>query len=151
MPKHIEISILLCMDLLAITLAWSIYFLIRVQSGWIDVRFEPEFWFPMAAMALFWLVVFFVAGFYRPWYAASRLDELTLVFKAVSIGCLFLFFVVFVDDQRSHVQGSNHDIWGIQARIIESCTAVIRNRHFHHRSFMQNSARHLEVAKGCSA
>ena len=123
MSKHLEVVVLLLADSLCISLAWSVYFLVRVQSGWIDVRFEPEFWFPMASVASFWLLVFFVAGMYRPWYAASRLDELTLMFKAVSFGCLFLFFVVFVDDQRSHVQVSSRLLIAIYWTILLICVA----------------------------
>lgn len=98
---------MLLADVLAVCLSWYIYYLVRVTSGWIDISMEPDFWLPMTALSLFWLFLFFVAGLYRHWYASSRLDELTLVLKTVSIGCLFLFFVVFVDDQGSTVQVSS--------------------------------------------
>jgi len=107
MSKRSEIAVLLLTDLLAVCAAWYCYFLVRVSSGWIDIAMEPEFWLPMSALAVFWLFLFFIAGLYRHWYAASRLDEITLAFKTVSFGCLFLFFVVFVDDQGVNVQVSS--------------------------------------------
>ncbi len=123
MGTKTERLILVVMDLLAINLAWLIYFLIRVSSGWIDISLDPEFWFPMAAISLFWMLLFFIAGLYRPWYAASRLDELTLLFKTVCFGCLFLFFVVFVDDQGSHVQVSSRLLIAIYWTILLICVA----------------------------
>lgn len=93
-----SIVILLLTDFLSICTAWLAYYLLRVRSGLIEVPIEPDFWLPMIFVYLFWLLVFWIVGLYRPWYAASRLDELTLVFKTTVFGCLFLFFVIFVDD-----------------------------------------------------
>lgn len=99
MNKRTESTILLLVDLLTISAAWVVYFLVRVRSGWISVAVEPDFWQPMVFVYLFWLLVFWVVGLYRPWYAASRVDELALLFKATMFGCLFLFFVIFMDDE----------------------------------------------------
>ncbi len=104
-------------DCLMLSIAWSVYYLVRVQTGWIAVSATPDFVIPMAAVTLFWVLVFVVVGLYRPWYAASRFDELALLFKTVSLGCLFLFFVIFVDDEgRSTAVNSRLLIaiyWGI--------------------------------------
>lgn len=90
--------VLVFVDLLAINAAWTVYFLFRVRSGLIGVAVEPDFWQPMVFVYLFWLLLFWIVGLYRPWYAASRFDELMLVFKTTVFGCLFLFFAIFVDD-----------------------------------------------------
>jgi exopolysaccharide biosynthesis polyprenyl glycosylphosphotransferase len=90
---------MLLLDLVSINVAFALYFLVRVRSGWIDMSLEPEFWFPALFVYLYWLMVFFMVGLYRSWYAASRFDELALLFKSITLGCLFLFFAVFVDDQ----------------------------------------------------
>ncbi|MEK9138869.1 MAG: sugar transferase, partial [Bacteroidota bacterium] len=99
MTKRFESTILLFLDCVTINLAYTLYYLLRVRSGWIDVSMEPEFWLPMLFICLYWLVVFSMVGLYRPWYAASRFDELALLLKTLTLGCLFLFFAVFVDDQ----------------------------------------------------
>jgi exopolysaccharide biosynthesis polyprenyl glycosylphosphotransferase len=96
--RRSEIRVLLIADFVTICLSWLFYFIVRVRSGWLDVIIEPDLWLPMASVYLFWLVVFTLVGLYRPWYAASRFDELALLFKTISLGCLFLFFVVFFDD-----------------------------------------------------
>ncbi|MBK7256571.1 MAG: hypothetical protein IPI01_01840 [Ignavibacteriae bacterium] len=57
----------------------------------------------MGVVTLFWLVLFFIVGLYRPWYAASRFDEVTLIFKTSLLGCLMLFFMIFVDDEGTTV------------------------------------------------
>jgi len=121
-----ERMILLVTDFLAIALTWLIHYVIRVQSGWIHIALQPDLWLPMAAVSVFWLTLFLLAGLYRPWYAASRLDELTLLFKAVSFGCLFLFFLVFVDDQGSNVQVSSRLLIAIYWTILLICVAAGR-------------------------
>jgi exopolysaccharide biosynthesis polyprenyl glycosylphosphotransferase len=98
MSPRAQKAILLLTDLVTICLAWLLYFFIRVQSGWIQVSIQPDLWIPMAFVYLYWVALFFLVGLYRPWYAASRFDELALVFKTTAMGCLALFFVIFVDD-----------------------------------------------------
>ncbi len=98
MGRKKEIIILLLSDAFTICVAWGLYFLFRVRSGWIPVAGEPDVFLPMVFVYLFWLLVFWIVGLYRSWYAASRLDELALVLKTTLFGCLFLFFAIFVDD-----------------------------------------------------
>ena len=98
MSKRFESMAVLFLDFVTINLAYAGYYLVRIRSGWIDVTMEPEFWPPMLAIYIFWALVFWMVGLYRPWYAASRFDEIALLFKTILLGCLFLFFAVFVDD-----------------------------------------------------
>jgi len=112
-----DIAVLLLTDFLTICGAWLLYYLLRVRSGWLDVSVEPELLAPMILIYAFWVLVFFMVGLYRSWYATSRLDELALVFKTVSLGCLFLFFVIFADDQGKNVVVSSRLLiaiyWGL--------------------------------------
>ena len=105
------------MDFLMINLAWAVYYLIRVESGFVPMSVEPEFWVPLFFIYFFWLTVFAMVGLYRPWYAASRFDELALLFKTITFGCLFLFFTIFVDDQGKNVLVSSRLLiaiyWGV--------------------------------------
>jgi exopolysaccharide biosynthesis polyprenyl glycosylphosphotransferase len=86
-------------DGLTVNVAWSLYYWFRIRSGVFSYAMEPEFWIPMFAICLFWILVFFLFGLYRSWYAKSRLDELTLLGKAVVFGVLMLFFLIFFDDR----------------------------------------------------
>jgi exopolysaccharide biosynthesis polyprenyl glycosylphosphotransferase len=90
---------ILGIDFVTINVAWVVYYLVRVRSGWLPMSMEVELFVPMLIVYCFWLLLFFLVGLYRPWYAKSRFDELTIVFKTVTTGCLFLFFAIFVDDQ----------------------------------------------------
>jgi exopolysaccharide biosynthesis polyprenyl glycosylphosphotransferase len=117
MSSRGQIWIALLTDSVTICVAWAAYFLLRVGSGWVEMPVQPEFWLPMVLVYLFWILLFFIVGLYRPWYASSRFDELALVFKTTSLGCLFLFFLVFVDDQGTPVGTSTRVLiaayWGI--------------------------------------
>ena len=85
-------------DVLTINLAWVIYYMVRIRSGWLTYSMEPDFLVPMVAVCIFWLIVFFLFGLYQQWYRKSRLDEFTTIFKAATFGVLFLFFLIFIDD-----------------------------------------------------
>jgi exopolysaccharide biosynthesis polyprenyl glycosylphosphotransferase len=89
----------LMLDLLTINIAWAAYYWFRVRSGWLSYVTEPDFWLPMVAVCVYWLLIFFFFGLYRSWYAKSRLDELATLFKATVFGSLLLFFAIFVDDK----------------------------------------------------
>jgi exopolysaccharide biosynthesis polyprenyl glycosylphosphotransferase len=86
-------------DLLTINLAWTLYYWFRIRSGWLTYSMEPDFWIPMLAICLFWLVLLLIFGLYRSWYAHSRFDEFATVFKAITFGSIVLFFIIFIDDR----------------------------------------------------
>ena len=86
-------------DFISINFAWILYYWFRIRSGWLTYSMEPDVWIPMVAICLFWIIVFFVFGLYRSWYAQSRFDELTTLFKATTFGVLVLFFAIFIDDR----------------------------------------------------
>ncbi|HZY10177.1 MAG TPA: sugar transferase [Bacteroidota bacterium] len=86
-------------DFIAINIVWSVYYWIRVRSGWLTYSMEPDFMIPMIAVCLFWILIYFFFGLYRSWHLKSRLDEFIAIFKATSFGVLILFFAIFVDDR----------------------------------------------------
>lgn len=57
----------------------------------------------MLAIYFFWLIIFTFVGMYRTWFAASRFDELSTLFKASFVGVFILFFLIFLDDYRHGV------------------------------------------------
>ena len=119
------------MDLGTINLAWMVYYLIRVESGIISITVRPELWAPLVSVYLYWLLVFAMVGLYRPWYAASRFDELTLLFKTITFGCLFLFFTIFVDDQGKHVAVNSRLLiaiyWGLMVTLVSFGRLTLRS------------------------
>lgn len=90
--------ILFLVDLAAICCAWIVYYYLRVESGLFTTITIPEFAIPMLVVAGYWIVLYWIFGLYRPWYAQSRFDEFTLILKTVTFGVLVLFFLIFIDD-----------------------------------------------------
>jgi exopolysaccharide biosynthesis polyprenyl glycosylphosphotransferase len=97
MKIHFDIKVFLT-DILTINLAWWIQYLIRVKSGWFSYPIAMELWMPMLVVCIYWIMIFFFYGLYRSWYAKSRFDEFSGVFKAATFGVLLLFFMIFIDD-----------------------------------------------------
>jgi len=89
---------LLAADGLAISLAWALYYYLRVRSGIFALSSVPDFLIPMFIIGLYWIALFWLFGLYRPWWAESRLDELIVIAKACTVGVLILFFLIFIDD-----------------------------------------------------
>jgi len=131
MSRRVESVILVFLDLCSINLAYSLYYIIRVHSGWMDMPVEPDLWVPMIFVYCFWLVAFFMVGLYRSWYATSRFDEMALLFKTSVMGCLFLFFAVFIDDRGTNAAASSRVLillyWGILFACVSFGRVAIRS------------------------
>ncbi|MCS7230250.1 MAG: undecaprenyl-phosphate glucose phosphotransferase [Candidatus Kryptonium sp.] len=98
MSKVSERILVFFVDIFSVFLSWSIYYIVRVESGWFSYYVKPEFWAPMIVVSVYWLVIFWLFGLYQPWYAKSRMDEVFTILKAVTFGVLLLFFAIFIDD-----------------------------------------------------
>jgi exopolysaccharide biosynthesis polyprenyl glycosylphosphotransferase len=96
--KKIEKIFILSTDFITINLVWTIFYVIRVQSGVFELNVTPEFLIPMFVSYLYWVIIFTFVGMYRTWFAASRFDELSTLFKASFFGVFILFFLIFLDD-----------------------------------------------------
>jgi lipopolysaccharide/colanic/teichoic acid biosynthesis glycosyltransferase len=93
-----ELFLLLLSDIIFVNLAWSIYYVIRVESGWIQFTNPPSFLLPMIFVFLYWVIVFYFFGLYTHWFVRSRFEEFVTIFRSVSLGCFILFFAIFLDD-----------------------------------------------------
>ncbi len=153
MSTRHEVPILLLTDILTVCLAWFAYYGIRVQSGFLLVGVQPDFFLPMAVVSVFWMLLFLLVGLYRPWYAASRFDELTLIFKTTLVGCLLLFFVIFVDDEGTTVGTSARVLmllyWGILLVCVGSGRLLLRSAQ--RRMLIAGIGTHLTVIVGSTA
>ena len=67
----------------------------------------PEVILPMIVMYLYWLIVFTFFGMYRTWFASSRFDEISTLFKSTFIGIFVLFFVIYLDDYLHGVESAS--------------------------------------------
>ncbi|MCM8809957.1 MAG: sugar transferase, partial [Candidatus Omnitrophica bacterium] len=98
MKKSTEKILLILTDFITINLSYIIYFYFRVETGWFQLISRPEFLLPMLVIYFYWFFVFLFVGMYRTWFASSRFDELTTLFKTSFIGVFILFFLIFIDD-----------------------------------------------------
>ncbi len=130
MTKKIDIRTVLT-DFATLNLAWYLYFLFRVQSGIAEVSTDVDLWVPMALVYVYWCVVFMFFGLYRSWHVASRTDEFAAIFKTITIGCLLLFFIVFIDDADKEVRGGARTLmlayWGIMLVTVGAGRIIYRS------------------------
>jgi len=131
MGKKLEKILILAIDFLTINLAWILFFGIRVQSGWFALIIMPEFFIPMLVIYFYWLIIFTFVGMYRTWFAASRFDEISTLFKASFVGIFILFFLIFLDDYTHSVSSANRILifiyWGIFLGLVSGGRLFIRS------------------------
>lgn len=118
-------------DILFINIAWCIYYYIRVETGWIVYANPPEFLLPLIVIYFYWLIIFSFAGLYQHWFVRSRFDEFASVFKAVSVGCFVLFFVIFIDDFIRNAPIISRFLiliyWGVMITSVSTGRVIIRS------------------------
>ena len=96
MLRKVELTALVIADFVCLVLALLLYYMGRFRWGWVGAGTEPPW--PLVAlfaMTVLWMFLFLFSGLYRSQFAPSRFDELILLFKVVTAGCLFLFFITF--------------------------------------------------------
>lgn len=107
MNKKTQKILVLITDLVFINLAWAAFFYIRIETGWFKILIMPEVILPMIAIYIYWLVIFTFFGMYRTWFASSRFDEISTLFKATFVGIFILFFLIYLDDYIHGVESSS--------------------------------------------
>ncbi|MCK7523202.1 MAG: hypothetical protein MZV64_38785 [Ignavibacteriales bacterium] len=80
--------------------------MLRVKTGWFDMLIMPELFVPLFIIYFYWVIIFTFVGMYRTWFAASRFDEISTLFKASFVGIFILFIAIFLDDYFHGVQTS---------------------------------------------
>ncbi len=131
MSSKLEKTFIIVIDFLTINIAWILFFAIRVKTGWFALIITPEFIVPMLVIYFYWLVIFTFVGMYRTWFAASRFDEISTLFKASFVGIFILFFLIFLDDYFHSVPSANRILifiyWGIFLGLVGSGRLFIRS------------------------
>lgn len=106
MGKKREKFLLLFIDFITINLAWVLYFFFKVETGFFNILSTPDFLIPMFVIYFYWLVIFTFVGMYRTWFAQSRLQEITTLFKATFVGIFIVFAVILYDDFINNISSS---------------------------------------------
>ena len=107
MSKTTEKILVISVDFITINLALVLFFYLRTQTGWFQLLSTPQLYPAMFATYFFWLLIFTFVGMYRTWFAASRFDEISTLFKATFVGIFILFFIIFISDYIEGVASSN--------------------------------------------
>jgi exopolysaccharide biosynthesis polyprenyl glycosylphosphotransferase len=105
--KKTQKILILLTDFIFICIAWAAFFFIRIETGWFRILIMPEIFLPMLVIYLYWLIIFTFFGMYRTWFAASRFDEISTLFKTTFVGIFILFFLIFISDFMEGVESSN--------------------------------------------
>lgn len=134
MSSKKELFLLLLSDIIFVNLSWSIYYYIRIESGWIQFTNPPSFLAPMIIVFIYWAIFFYFFGLYKHWFARSRFDEFTTLFRAISFGCLILFFAIFLDDYYKEAKIVSRFLilmyWGLMIFWVSLGRMIIRGFQF---------------------
>ncbi len=132
MNKTVEKILVIFTDFISINLAWLVYYYFRVESGAFVLFQKPEFFLPMFVIYLYWFLLFWIIGMYKHWFASSRFDELSKLFKTTFIGVFILFVLIFFDDAGTHLH--RHSLrfliliyWGILFLFVGTGRLAIRS------------------------
>jgi exopolysaccharide biosynthesis polyprenyl glycosylphosphotransferase len=114
-----------------INAAWFVYSYIRLQTGWFNLIIAPQFFLPAIIIYFYWLIIFTFVGMYRTWFASSRFDEISTLFKASFFGIFLLFFLILVDDYFHNVSNATRVLifiyWGLFLFFVGLGRIIIRS------------------------
>lgn len=103
MNKKTEKILLLITDFATINLSYFLFYYFRVNTGWFELISQPDFFLPMFAIYFYWLIIFTIVGMYRTWFAQSRFDEISTLFKTSFVGIFIILFLILYDDYKTGV------------------------------------------------
>lgn len=92
-------------DFIAAAITWVFFFSFRKimiepkALGYeIPLEFDVQFYLGLLFIPLFWILLSWIAGYYREVVRKSRLEELGNTFISAVIAAVILFFTLFIDD-----------------------------------------------------
>ncbi len=105
MNKKWQVTRYLILDFLAAAISWTIFFIYRKaviepQRFGIDIpiEFSSRYYLGLILIPTFWIILYYITGFYDNIYRRSRLIELWQTFITSLAGVIFVFFAVVLDD-----------------------------------------------------
>jgi len=92
-------------DWFSAALSWSLFYLFRKiyiepqKFGYpINIELDVRFFLGLALIPFFWLLIYYVTGYYRDVFRKSRLSELWQTIGNTLLGVIILFFTLVLDD-----------------------------------------------------
>ncbi|MBN2668496.1 MAG: sugar transferase [Bacteroidales bacterium] len=106
MNKKLQTLRYISFDILSAAIVWVLFYAYRkkyIEAIKFNVEFKLEinetFIKGIILIPLFWLIIYYLAGYYRGVYKRSRLKELFSTVSASIIGVTILFFILILDDE----------------------------------------------------
>lgn len=136
MSRRRELLSLLIGDFIGLSLAWIIFYWLRVQSGLFITAYSditPEHLIPSGfAVYGFWMIMFSFFGLYRSWYVRAPFDEVVTVLKTITFGTLAIALVLWWDPMSEEVPTKNDPrllvliYWLLVAGVTTSVRLLVR-------------------------
>ncbi len=105
MNKRLQTLKYIIFDYVGSLLSWFLFHVYRKEviekqlfGDYVSFEFDFRFLQGLAIIPLFWLLVFYINGFYKDVYRRSRLKELGSSIWSNIVGVLILFFLLLLDD-----------------------------------------------------
>ena len=93
-------------DFLSSVLAWSLFYIFRkeyiepLKFGYdIPLTFSSRYYLGLFIIPSFWLIFYYLTGFYKNIFRHSRTDDLLRTFAQSLFGVLVIFFLLLLDDE----------------------------------------------------
>ncbi len=93
-------------DYLAATIAWALFYCFRKQyinqlihGSLHEFTLDNSFYSGIIIVPLFWVLLHYTSGAYRNLFRKSRLQELGKTLFVVTLGVIFIFFALILDDE----------------------------------------------------
>ena len=93
-------------DFLSASVAWTLFYIYRkefiepLKFGYdIPVTFSDRFYLGLIIIPTFWLLYYYLTGFYKNIFRHSRTDDFFRTFIQSITGVLIIFFLLILDDE----------------------------------------------------
>lgn len=110
MNKRLHTFKYVSFDLIASIISWSLFFIYRktyiesINFGFNQSIFTAKFYYGITLIPVFWLILYFLSGYYKDIFRKSRLKELAQTLFTVLIGSVIIFFTSILDDEVNNYQ-----------------------------------------------
>ena len=92
-------------DVVSAATAWTSFFVYRklkiepiLLGHSVPVHFDSKFFLSLFTIPVFWVILYYLNGYYNHIYRKSRLNELAQTFLMSLLGVIILFFLLLLDD-----------------------------------------------------
>ncbi len=118
-------------DFISAIIVWILFYAFRLNAGILDnTFFSPDyiFYILICIYPLGWVFLHYLSGYYNVSFRKSRLDEFLTTLLITTLGSIFLFFVMLIDDKVNSSQmyyNSIFTLFGLQFLITYISRLVI--------------------------